>query len=156
MDSPSCGMMMGMEGMKIKKLTSDNIETALEVVENLNPSNSTNLYGGLQTSNDIITNHKYLKNKNIFNIVLSDGEPNVNPPRGVFHEFEKIITATINGSDAGKMLSSDAVFKLATTHGFPFELVKEIANERGLSVDELKFAHDMKGHQDLSRSGSEP
>jgi len=70
--------------------------------------------------------------------------------RGI-KEFEKIYKSNIGASD----LSSEAVFELVTTHGFPFELVKEIAKERNLGIDELAFVVKMKKHQDLSRAGSE-
>lgn len=62
-------------------------------------------------------------------------------------EFEK---AAATGSITG-----EAAFILFTTHGFPFELTLELAQERGLSVDADDFQTRMKGHQDLSRAGSE-
>ena len=62
-------------------------------------------------------------------------------------EFEKIAKAgRISGPDAGLLF---------TTHGFPFEMITEIAKERGIDVDEEGFRAEMKKHQDLSRAGSE-
>ena len=46
-------------------------------------------------------------------------------------------------------------FILFTSYGFPFELTKELAKEKGLTVDEVKFKKDLEAHQALSRSGSE-
>lgn len=46
-------------------------------------------------------------------------------------------------------------FILFSTYGFPIELTKELAKEKGQSIDEVKFAADLKKHQDLSRVGSE-
>lgn len=46
-------------------------------------------------------------------------------------------------------------FTLFTTYGFPIELTEELAKERGITVDRKDFDIKMKGHQDLSRSGSE-
>jgi alanyl-tRNA synthetase len=46
-------------------------------------------------------------------------------------------------------------FTLFTTYGFPFELTKEIALEKGIPVDERAFMEHMERHQELSRSGSE-
>jgi alanyl-tRNA synthetase len=46
-------------------------------------------------------------------------------------------------------------FVLFTTYGFPFELTKELAVEKGIEIDEEKFKADLKAHQDLSRAGSE-
>jgi alanyl-tRNA synthetase len=46
-------------------------------------------------------------------------------------------------------------FILFSTYGFPIELTKELAKEKGQTIDEVKFAEDLKKHQDLSRVGSE-
>lgn len=46
-------------------------------------------------------------------------------------------------------------FVLFTTYGFPLEITKELAKEKGVSIDENKFKEDFNKHQELSRSGSE-
>jgi len=46
-------------------------------------------------------------------------------------------------------------FILFTTYGFPFELTRELAKEKGIIVDEDKFRKDLEAHQALSRAGSE-
>ncbi len=61
-------------------------------------------------------------------------------------EFERIAHSGVSAEDA---------YTLFTTYGFPFELTREIASERGLHVDEEGFKALMKEHQDLSRAGSE-
>lgn len=62
-------------------------------------------------------------------------------------QFEKFAqTGNISGADASLLYQ---------TYGFPFEITKEIADERGVSVDENGYREEMKKHQDLSRSGSE-
>lgn len=61
-------------------------------------------------------------------------------------EFEKLATKDISGDDA---------FTLFSSYGFPFELTKELADEKGVVVDELGFSENMKKHQSLSRAGSE-
>jgi alanyl-tRNA synthetase len=45
-------------------------------------------------------------------------------------------------------------FILFTTYGFPIEITKELAKERGQIVDENKFYENLKRHQDQSRAGS--
>lgn len=60
-------------------------------------------------------------------------------------EFEKISTKNITGYDA---------FVLFTTYGFPVEVTKELAAERGITVDENGFNEEFKKHQDLSRTAS--
>ena len=43
-------------------------------------------------------------------------------------------------------------FELAATYGFPFELTKELARERGLEVNEEEFTERMAEHREISRS----
>ncbi len=61
-------------------------------------------------------------------------------------QFEKITTTNISGKDA---------FLLFSTYGFPLELTKEIATERGITVDEAGFHSEFAIHQGTSRLGSE-
>ncbi len=62
-------------------------------------------------------------------------------------QFEKFAEAkTISGADASMLYQ---------TYGFPFEITKELAQERKIAVDEAAYKEEQKKHQDLSRSGSE-
>jgi len=70
-------------------------------------------------------------------------------------EFEKVIKKGNFGSGSGEYVSSDAVFNLVTTYGFPVELVQEISEEKGLSIDLETFQMKMDLHKARSRSGSE-
>src|SRR3989344_2101286 len=67
-------------------------------------------------------------------------------------EFERIATheATPRG-----FISAEQAFLLFTTYGFPFEMTKELAEERDISVDENGFKDIIKKHQDVSRAGIE-
>ena len=47
-----------------------------------------------------------------------------------------------------------APFVLFTSYGFPFELTKELAKEKGIEIDENKFNEELKKHQELSRTAS--
>ncbi len=69
-------------------------------------------------------------------------------------EFEKITKISVGGLET-KDLSPTAVFELYSTYGLPFDAIKEMAQEKGLTVDEVAFARDVKKHQDLSRAGAE-
>jgi len=60
-------------------------------------------------------------------------------------EFAKIAEKNISGKEA---------FDLYQSYGFPFELTRELATEKGLKVDEKEFQEELKGHQDLSRTAS--
>lgn len=61
--------------------------------------------------------------------------------------FEKMV-------DQNKGLNGKEVFDLYQTHGFPFELTKELAGEKGVKVDEKGFHEEFKKHQELSRTAS--
>ncbi|TAK57285.1 alanine--tRNA ligase [Patescibacteria group bacterium] len=70
-------------------------------------------------------------------------------------EFNNVTTVQLNKQPFLKMLDPQAVFRLYTSYGFPFELIVEIAKERGFDVDDLAFRRDMEAHQSLSRAGAE-
>jgi len=77
-------------------------------------------------------------------------------------EFEKVINgiekhkqfAAQTGETVENKLSGKAVFRLYDTFGFPFELTKELAEERGYSVDEKEFEEKFKEHQEKSRQAA--
>ena len=67
---------------------------------------------------------------------LSDGEK-------ILQELLTADTKIIDGQD---------VFKMYDTYGFPFELTKEIALEKGVEVDEAGFEQAMKRQKEMSRA----
>ena len=76
-------------------------------------------------------------------------------------KFNEILEEYVNGELFTRWFMSSAVFDLYQTYGFPFEMIKEIAKEKGLEVDEIsfkdaefKFNEEMKKHQALSRSAA--
>ena len=81
---------------------------------------------------------------------------------GGYREFEKVIAgierhkefAQKNGENVENIISGKSAFRLYDTFGFPIELTKEIANERGYGVDEEGFNEMFKKHQELSRTTS--
>jgi alanyl-tRNA synthetase len=53
----------------------------------------------------------------------------------------------------GKTVSGDVAFRLHDTHGFPVELTREIAAERGAAVDDAGFGEAMRRQREQSKSG---
>ncbi|MFM7576596.1 MAG: alanine--tRNA ligase-related protein, partial [Microcystaceae cyanobacterium] len=51
-----------------------------------------------------------------------------------------------------KQISGVDAFTLCDTYGFPFELTQEIAEEQGLTVDEIGFQEEMKKQQERSKA----
>jgi len=56
-------------------------------------------------------------------------------------------------SSGSSAIAGEVAFRLHDTHGFPIELTREIAAERGASVDEDGFAKAMSRQRDQSRAG---
>lgn len=55
----------------------------------------------------------------------------------------------------GDAVSASEAFDLYQSYGFPLEMTLELAREKGLAVDEVGFADEMKKHQTLSKIGME-
>ncbi|MGD0166288.1 MAG: alanine--tRNA ligase [Gaiellaceae bacterium] len=66
----------------------------------------------------------------------------------LFEELAKGAPAT-----GGQVSGADA-FKLHDTYGFPLELTRELAEERGMTVDEEGFAGRMEEQRERSRAGA--
>ncbi|MBI2130949.1 alanine--tRNA ligase [Candidatus Woesearchaeota archaeon] len=85
-------------------------------------------------------------------------------------EFEKIASTIgtpvgdkVGGKVGGKVgdlvgkskISGDDAFLLFQSYGFPIEMIKELADEKGIEVDVKGFDEEFKKHQQLSRKGAE-
>jgi len=60
-------------------------------------------------------------------------------------QFEKISHTNISGKDA---------FILFSSYGFPFEITKELAKEKGIEIDEVSFNEELLTHQEKSRTAT--
>jgi alanyl-tRNA synthetase len=60
-------------------------------------------------------------------------------------QFEKISHSNISGKDA---------FVLFSSYGFPLEITKELAKEKGIEVDEVSFNEELSIHQEKSRTAA--
>jgi alanyl-tRNA synthetase len=87
------------------------------------------------TENRNIISAELKKEENKFRKTLEKG----------LREFNKISKTNISGMDA---------FNLYQNYGFPFEMTKELAMEKGLEIDEKKFQTELQKHQKLSRTAS--
>ncbi len=56
-------------------------------------------------------------------------------------------------ASGGGVIAGDVAFRLHDTHGFPIELTREIAAEKGVVVDEAGFADNMARQRQQSKEG---
>ena len=66
-------------------------------------------------------------------------------------EFEKHVARM--GEE--KVIDGQTAFDLYATYGYPVEMTRELAAERGLTVDEAGFAQHFEAHQKSSQAGAE-
>lgn len=66
-------------------------------------------------------------------------------------QFEKI-TSHLKAND---MMPGEQAFHLFDTYGFPLEITKELAQEKGLIIDENGFNEFYQQHQEQSRAGAQ-
>jgi len=58
-------------------------------------------------------------------------------------------------SKSDKEIKGEEAFDLYQSYGFPLELIEEIAQEKGFSVDKKGFELALVRHQEISRAGAE-
>lgn len=68
-------------------------------------------------------------------------------------QFEKVVQLTVNSKQL--TIGGEDVFHLFDTYGFPLELTEELAQEKGLKVDQKGFEVAFKKHREISRAGVE-
>jgi alanyl-tRNA synthetase len=90
------------------------------------------------------------KNLGSYPELTSQKERIINEIQAEEDKFRKTLDAGLKQFEKG-----EDPFVLFTTYGFPFELTKELATEKGITVDEEDFKKKFKEHQDLSRAGAE-
>ena len=69
---------------------------------------------------------------------------------GGLKEFEKVLSRL-----EGDTIDGKTAFRLYDTFGFPVEITKELAAEKGIKIDEKGFEEALNEHQQNSKAGSE-
>ena len=64
-------------------------------------------------------------------------------------ELKKVL-----GSKTEKIISGNEAFYLYESYGFPMELTRELAKEKGFNIDESGWKIAFKRHQEISRAGA--
>ena len=99
--------------MGFKPMNDHNKKEALKTIDDLHTEGMTNIWDGLRLALD--ETKKLTEDINVNIILLTDGEPNINPPRGIIHSLNnKLNTIDINQS-----------FRI-NTFGFSYSLDSEL------------------------------
>jgi alanyl-tRNA synthetase len=61
--------------------------------------------------------------------------------------------AVFEEAAADERISGEDAFTLQATYGFPIELTRELARERGLEINEEEYTRLMEEHREISRAG---
>lgn len=127
--------------------------------------------GWLATSNTIVDLEKGLNavsqaiaSKDALKVFNQSLRPLIGKIRGQYQAEAAEMTIEVpkevrdiaqNLRDKGWVLRGDRAFYYFETHGFPFEMTKEIMAERAIEVDEAGFNAAFEVHQEKSRAGAE-
>ena len=88
-----------------------------------------------------------VKDEKVSNILSQEEEKFRKTLARGLKQFEKLVAN-------GKNITGLEAFDLYQTYGFPLEMTKELAEEKGLKVDEEAFNKELKKHQERSRTAS--
>lgn len=87
--------------------------------------------------------------KDVYPELLKNKEKILSELENEKEKFEKTLAQGLKEFEKG----TDP-FILFSSFGFPLELTKELATEKGVEIDEEKFNEELKKHQELSRTAS--
>ncbi len=71
------------------------------------------------------------------------------------NKFEKSLDKGLRIFNKLEKISGKDAFLLYQSYGFPLELTRELAKERGLSIDDRAFLEEFRKHQEVSTKGAQ-
>jgi len=69
-------------------------------------------------------------------------------------KFNKTLEKGLKEFENCKEIDGKQAFTLFSTYGFPFEMTKELAREKGIKINEHEFYKELAKHQELSRTAT--
>jgi len=88
--------------------------------------------------------------KNIITIIKKEEERFEKVLSRGLKKFSKLIK-----SKKSKVITGEEIFNLYQSYGFPFELTKELSEEKGFRIDEEGYKKFLEKHRVISRAGAE-
>ena len=144
--------------IKVAKIVADHIKAAVFILsESIEPSNTGAGYvlrrlirRAVRYGADFNMAEKVIEiYKDVYPELLNNKERILESLKKEKEKFEKTLEQGMKEFEKGI-----DPFTLFTSYGFPFELTKELAKEKGIEVDKNKFNEELKKHQELSRTAS--
>jgi alanyl-tRNA synthetase len=146
------------EDTKAERVKTDHIKAAIFIIsEDIEPSNTGAGYvlrrlirRAVRYGADFNIAEKIIEiYKNVYPELLKNKEIILNNLKKEKEKFDKTLEQGMKEFEKGI-----DPFTLFTSYGFPFELTKELAKEKGIEIDEKRFNEELKKHQELSRTSS--
>ncbi|MBI4919976.1 alanine--tRNA ligase [Candidatus Azambacteria bacterium] len=91
-----------------------------------------------------------IKREDILTVIQKEEEKFYKTLEKGLKELEKTLAAKKE-----KIISGEDAFHLYESYGFPTELTRELAEERGFNIDESGWETSFKKHREISRAGAE-
>jgi len=70
------------------------------------------------------------------------------------NKFRKTLETGLKEFEKKEKINGKDTFDLYQTYGFPIEMTRELAKEKGIEIDEEEFKKELEKHQELSRAAS--
>lgn len=97
------------------RMTADGKTALYDALDRIRPDSSTNIWEGVRWAS-VLANDPTLANSNIVALLLTDGLPNINPPRGILPSLQTLPTANqwaLHTFGFGYQLDSELLTQLA-------------------------------------------
>jgi alanyl-tRNA synthetase len=95
-----------------------------------------------------------VKREDILTVIQKEEEKFLKTLERGLKELEKTFSSKKDG-EQNRTISGNDAFYLYESYGFPMELTKELAKEKGFNIDETGWETAFKKHQEISRAGAE-
>ncbi|MDQ5969175.1 MAG: alanyl-tRNA synthetase [Patescibacteria group bacterium] len=154
-----------LKDLRMQRIIADHIRTAVFLIgDGVVPSNTARGYILRRIIRRAVRFEKQISSKNFLSELathvidlykeaypeLSKNENFILNTLGEEEErFEKTLEKGLKEFEKG-----ESPFVLFTTYGFPIEITRELAKEKGLTIDEAGFNEEFKKHQELSQTSS--
>lgn len=115
--------------LSITRMDSVGRLNAIQKINMLKTENQTNIWSGLQKAINLST-EAICENKNVFSVLLTDGESNINPPRGIIPTLsayikEKQFKGTLSTFGFGYSLDSNLLDEVGTLLNGTFAFIPD-------------------------------